>query len=70
MDFNDAAFVSFKGSDYKIHFWYMSKGYAINVIKKLIQIKKVDSFNFLLQKTCIKTTYCQINRKTILNRAK
>ena len=30
---NDAAIVSIKGSDYKIHFWYMSKDDAINIIK-------------------------------------
>ena len=26
MNFNDVAIVSVKGSDYRIHFWYMSKG--------------------------------------------
>ena len=25
MSFNDVAIVSIKGSDYRIHFWYMSK---------------------------------------------
>ena len=25
MDFNDVPIVSIKGSDYRIHFWYMSK---------------------------------------------
>ena len=33
MDFNDVAIVSIKGSDYRIHFWYMSKKDAINIIK-------------------------------------
>ena len=33
MDFNDVAIVSVKGSDYKIHFWYMSKDDAINVMR-------------------------------------
>ena len=32
MSFNDIAIVSVKGSDYRIHFWYMSKN-AINVMK-------------------------------------
>ena len=32
MNFNDVAIVSIKGSDYKIHFWYMSKDDAINVM--------------------------------------
>ena len=29
MNFNDVAIVSIKGSDYRIHFWYMSKNDAI-----------------------------------------
>ena len=33
MNFNDAAIVSVKGSDYRIHFWYMSKNVAINIMK-------------------------------------
>ena len=33
MNFNDVAIVSIKGSDYRIHFWYMSKDDAINIIK-------------------------------------
>ena len=33
MNFNDVAIISDKGSDYKVHFWYMSKGDAINVMK-------------------------------------
>ena len=32
MNFNDVAIVSVKGSDYKIHFWYMSKDDAINIM--------------------------------------
>ena len=32
MNFNDVAIVSAKGSDYKIHFWYMSKDDAINIM--------------------------------------
>ena len=30
MNFNDVAIVSIKGSDHRIHFWYMSKDDAIN----------------------------------------
>ena len=30
MSFNDVAIVSVKGSDYRIHFWYMSKNDAIS----------------------------------------
>ena len=33
MNFNDVAVVSVKGSDYKIHLWYMSKDDAINIMK-------------------------------------
>ena len=33
MNFNDVAIVSVKGSDYRIHFWYMSKNNAINIMK-------------------------------------
>ena len=33
MNFNDADIVSVKGIDYRIHFWYISKDDAINIIK-------------------------------------
>ena len=33
MNFNDVAIASVKGSDYKIHFLYMSKDDAINIMK-------------------------------------
>ena len=33
MNFNDVAIFSVKGSDYRIHFWYMSKDDAINIMK-------------------------------------
>ena len=32
MNFNDAAIVSIKGNNYRIHVWYMSKNDAINLI--------------------------------------
>ena len=31
-NFNDAVIVSVKGSAYRTHFWYMSKGDAINIM--------------------------------------
>ena len=31
-NFNDVAFVSIKGSDYRIHFWYMGKNDAISIM--------------------------------------
>ena len=33
MNFNDVAIVYIKWNDYRIHFWYMSKNDAINIIK-------------------------------------
>ena len=33
MNFNDVAIVVVKGSDYRIHFWCMSKDDAINIMK-------------------------------------
>ena len=33
MNFNDAAIVYVKGSDKRIHFWYVGKGDAINMMK-------------------------------------
>ena len=33
MNFNDVAIVCVKGSDYRIHFWCMSKDNAINIMK-------------------------------------
>ena len=33
LSFNDVAIVSVKGSDYRIHFWYMSKSDPINILK-------------------------------------
>ena len=32
-NFNDVAILSVKGNDYRIHFWYMSKDDAINIMK-------------------------------------
>ena len=34
MNLNDIAIASVKGSDYRVHFWYMSKNDAINIMKK------------------------------------
>ena len=32
MNFNDATIVSIEGNDYRIHFWYMSKDDAVNIM--------------------------------------
>ena len=33
MNFNDVPIASVKGSDYRIHFWYMTKDDAIKIMK-------------------------------------
>ena len=33
INFNNVAIVFVKGGDYRIHFWYMSKDDAINILK-------------------------------------
>ena len=33
MSIDDLAIVSVEGSDYRIHFWNMSKNYTINIMK-------------------------------------
>ena len=43
MNFNDVAMVSIKGNDYRIHFWYMSKDDAINIMKNSSLNKKTGS---------------------------
>ena len=49
MNFNDVAIVSVKGNDYRIHFWYMSKYDAINIIHNSSLNEKIGSLiNFLL----------------------
>ena len=40
MNFNDVAIFSIKGSDYRIHFWYMSKNDAINQLNNSVVDKK------------------------------
>ena len=42
-NFNDVTIVSIKGSDYRIHFWYMSKDDAINIIKNSNLNEKSES---------------------------
>ena len=43
MNFNDVAIVSVKGNDYRIHFWYMSKDDAINIMKNSSLSEKARS---------------------------
>ena len=49
INFNDVAIVSVKGSDYRIHFWYMSKHNAISIMKNSDLNKKSD-YNFFFVK--------------------
>ena len=56
--FNDATIVSIKGSDYRIHLWYMSKDDEINIIKKS-DLKKSG----LLWNKMSEETYYQRNRE-------
>ena len=56
--FNGVGIVSIKGSDYRIHLWYMSKDDAINIMQNSYLNKKVDQYNFFLDtKDESETTY-------------
>ena len=69
MKFSDVAIVSIKRSDYRIHFWYMNKDDATNIMKNSDLIKKsglLETF-LLYMKMDDKTTYYQRNREKILN---
>ena len=48
MNFNYVAIVSIKGSDHRIHFWYMSRNNAIDIMKNYNLIKKVEHYNFFI----------------------
>ena len=47
MNFNDVAIVSVKGSNYRIHFWHMSKDNAISIMKNSYLNEKSGFFFFL-----------------------
>ena len=44
VSFNDAAFIFIKGSDYRIHFWYVSKDNAIRIMHNSNLIDKKVTF--------------------------
>ena len=50
MNFNDVAITSIKGNDYRIHFWYMSKDDAINIMKNSNLKKWVITIFFVIHK--------------------
>ena len=44
MNFNDVAIVSIKESDYRIHFWYISKDDAISIMNNSNLSEKTGLF--------------------------
>ena len=69
MNFNDVAIVSIKGSDYRFHFCYTSKGDAMRIMNNSnLNEKSRSLWFFLLYIKMSETTYYQINRETTLNR--
>ena len=48
VSFNDVALVSVKGSSYRIHFWYISKNDAINIMNNSDLIDKRLFYNFFV----------------------
>ena len=48
MNFNDVAIVSVKRSDYRTHFWYMSKNNAIIIMKNSNLNEKSGSLQFFI----------------------
>ena len=58
VNFNNVGTVSIKGSDYKNHFWCMSKNDAINIMKNSNLNGKVNFYKkFLLYMKMGETTY-------------
>ena len=74
VSFNNAAIVYVKGIAYKVHFWYMSKDDAINIMNGSNLIDKWVFYNFFLLYIKVSEsadlTYYQRNRDVTLNRAK
>ena len=48
MNFNDVAIVSVKRSEYRTHFWYMSKNNAIIIMKNSNLNEKSGSLQFFI----------------------
>ena len=61
MNFNDAAIVSNKGNDYRIHFGYMSKDDATNIMKNFDLSEKSRIFHPISKIS--EKTYYQRNRE-------
>ena len=46
ISYNNVPIVNVKGSDYRIHFWYISKDDAINIMRNSNLIDKKGTYNF------------------------
>ena len=66
--FNDVAIVSIKGGDYRIHFWYRSKGDAMNIMQNCNVSKKSGSlyiYYFIIYKNEWKNLLSKKQRNSI-----
>ena len=74
MGFNSVAIAYVKGNAYRIHFWYMSKDDAINIINGSNLVDKRGVLHIFLlyikMSESAYLTYHRRNRDVILNRAK
>ena len=74
MSFNNVAIAYVKGSANRIHFWYMSKDNAINIMNGSNMLIKGGFYKFFLlyikMSESAYLTYYRRNRDVILNRAK
>ena len=62
INFNDVAIFSAKGSDYRIHFWYISRNDAINIMKSSNLDEKSGTLYFFVL-LCIKKWVKQLIMK-------
>ena len=72
MGFNNIAIVYIKGSAYRIHFSYMSKDDAINIMNRSNLVDKKGILNFFIVKMSENTdlTYYQKNKDMVLSKPK
>ena len=78
MGFNNIAIVCIKGSAYRIHFWYISKDDAINIMNSSVLLDKggilyffyINFFVICKMSENTDLTYYQKNRDVVLSKAK